>query len=337
MAVMATHRVRSSGWMTIVVLAAGLAVTPSSARAGDSDDAEETQPAAPSDDTETKETPAEEEPNEEEPAEEVPEEEPAEEAPEEEPAEPDESAPKEDAEPPVDSEPKKKDEDPPPKKEAPKKEAPAEGSKDKAPSKKAPAKPPKKSTRRAKSKAKSKAEPKEEREAEKKEVIRQVRPSRYIRIRARSVKLKSKSHDRLLDIAKRYHEDTGKKLLITGGDRTPHRQAELMYRMLAKGDDLLKLYTQVRLVLELTKIYESGKEKKRGARNIIRDMGKAITEQVKRGEYVSHHLAYTAADVRSRGLKDDHVLALRRAVNAVPGAKLVDERKSDAPHFHLSL
>lgn len=237
---------------------------------------------------------------------------------------------------PVEDEPKKAA----PKEKAPNKRAPDDdGHREKKkapPAKDAEKGPPARSRKSDKRRAKSDDED-EETETEKKEVIHQVRPNRHIRIRARSVKLKSKSRSRLLNIAKRYHEATGKKLLITGGDRTPHRQAELMYRMLAKGNDLLKLYTQVRLVLELTHIYEAGKEKKRGARNIIRDMGKAIKKQVERGQYVSHHLAFTAADVRSRGLKDAHVDALRKAVRAEPGAKLVDERKSDAPHFHLSL
>ncbi len=169
------------------------------------------------------------------------------------------------------------------------------------------------------------------------EVLRQVRPSRHITIRARSVKLKASSHERLLNIARRYHEATGRKLVITGGDRTPLRQAQLMVRKLAQGDDLLKLYTQVRLVLEIQKTYEQGKRDKKGERQIIRAVADVIAKQVKRGQYVSHHLAYTAADVRSRGLKDSDVAALRAAVKAEPGATLVDERNTEAPHFHLGL
>jgi len=41
--------------------------------------------------------------------------------------------------------------------------------------------------------------------------------------------------------------------------------------------------------------------------------------------------------VRSRGLRDEHVEALEEAVKCVAGARLVDERDSEAPHFHLSL
>ena len=110
-----------------------------------------------------------------------------------------------------------------------------------------------------------------------------------------------------------------------------------MYRKLAKGDNLLKLYTKVRLVLEVMKVYERMKAENKSRRRIIGEMGKTIAKQVERGEYISRHLSFTAADVRSRGLTDEQVRALEAAVKAEAGARLVDERKSEAPHFHLSL
>ncbi len=190
---------------------------------------------------------------------------------------------------------------------------------------------------KAEKKAEKKKAAEDEEEPEEEEKIRKVRPNRHITIRARSVKLKESSRKRLLSIAKRYHGETKRKLVITGGDRTPHRQAQLMYRKLKKGDNLLKLYTKARLVLQVMKVYENGQDKNHSRRKIIRAMGKTIAKQVERGEFISRHLAFSAADVRSRGLKDKHVKALKAAVKAEAGARLVDERKSEAPHFHLSL
>lgn len=164
-----------------------------------------------------------------------------------------------------------------------------------------------------------------------------LRGNRHLRIRARSVKLRKSAYDRIREIAKRYHEATKRKLVVTGGDRTPRRQAELMYRKLSKGENLLRLYTRVRLVMPLMKAYEQGKKEKRGRRRILREMTKIISQQVEKGQFVSRHLANTAADVRSRGLKEEQVKALEAAVRGVAGARLVDERESEAPHFHLSL
>jgi hypothetical protein len=66
-------------------------------------------------------------------------------------------------------------------------------------------------------------------------------------------------------------------------------------------------------------------------------MAKVIQEQTEQGEFVSRHLEFSAADVRSRDLPESHVDALRAAVRAEPGVQLVDERDSTAPHLHLNL
>jgi hypothetical protein len=66
-------------------------------------------------------------------------------------------------------------------------------------------------------------------------------------------------------------------------------------------------------------------------------MTKVIRAQVQRGEFVSRHLEFAAADVRSRDLSEAEVEALRAAVREEPGAQLVDERDGAAPHLHLNL
>lgn len=158
-----------------------------------------------------------------------------------------------------------------------------------------------------------------------------------LRIKPRRARLRESAYTRLHAIAEHYREATGKKLVVTGGGRKPGLQATLMYDMMADGKNLLHLYVQVALVRPLIKTFEEGKEKRWGRRRTVNAMTGIIEEQVKKGLYVSRHLAHTAADVRSRGLSDEHVEALKEAVSAVKGARLVDERNGNAPHFHLSL
>ncbi|MEM9875309.1 MAG: hypothetical protein AAF928_10470 [Myxococcota bacterium] len=169
------------------------------------------------------------------------------------------------------------------------------------------------------------------------EPLRRMRSGRFVNVRARSVRLRESAYDRLLDIAKRYHAATRRKLVVTGGDRTPKRQAELMYRKLDNGEDLVRLYIQTALVIPIVDAFERGQANDDSRQRIIFRMTRIIAKQVKEGRYVSRHLAHTAADVRSRGLRDEHVEALIEAVDEVDGARLVDERDSEAPHFHLSL
>jgi hypothetical protein len=142
----------------------------------------------------------------------------------------------------------------------------------------------------------------------------------------------------LLGVAKRYRAATKKKLVITGGDRDAATQARLMFKKLEGGEDLLTLYSRTDLVLPILAAYQPAVAgQKRSERAIVRAMTQVIRAQVSRGEFVSRHLAFAAADVRSRDLSEAEVAALRAAVRDEPGVQLVDERDSTAPHLHLNL
>lgn len=170
------------------------------------------------------------------------------------------------------------------------------------------------------------------------EPLRWLKPSPHVLIvTKRNVHLRESAYQRVLAVAERYHAATGKKLIITGGDRTPLRQAELMHRKLAEGENLLHLYKQSHLVRPLMEVFERSKHAGWGPKRTTSEMGMIIEAQVKKGEYVSRHLAHTAVDVRSRGLGDEQIAALKAAVEEVKGTRLVDERDTEAPHFHLSL
>jgi hypothetical protein len=174
-------------------------------------------------------------------------------------------------------------------------------------------------------------------DGETKPTIVQVAPNRHLQVKARSLRLTEESADRLRRIAARFHSETGRQIVITGGDRGADRQAALMYKKLENGEDLLKLYARDDLVLPVVAAYRAGKGASRSKDAVTRSMTRIIEDQMAHKEYLSRHLDFTAADVRSRDLTPEQVDALIGAVRAEPGVQLVDERDSAAPCFHLTL
>ncbi len=180
--------------------------------------------------------------------------------------------------------------------------------------------------------------PKTTKRRSKPEPTESVRPGRDLEVAARSLRLTKSAKQRLLGIAKRFRAATKKKLVITGGDRDAATQARLMFKKLEGGEDLLVLYARTDLVRPILAAYELARANGKGSdRAVIRAMTKVIRAQVQRGEFVSRHLEFAAADVRSRDLSEAEVEALRAAVREEPGAQLVDERDGAAPHLHLNL
>lgn len=174
-------------------------------------------------------------------------------------------------------------------------------------------------------------------EGEEPPVIRAVAPNRHLTVKAKSLRLTEPSAERLLRIAKRYHAATGQPIVVTGGDRGAARQAALMYKKLTHGEDLLKLYARDDLVRPIVAAYERGKREGLTRKRITRAMTEVIAKQMADRQYVSSHLAFTAADVRSRDMTSAQEAAFFAAVKAEPGVRLVDERASASPCFHLGL
>lgn len=177
----------------------------------------------------------------------------------------------------------------------------------------------------------------DEKDKEEDREVRKYASNRDMQVVAKSLRLTRSAGDKLLLIAAAYHEQTGRKLVITGGDRSAERQAELMYKKLENGEDLLEIYARDDLVREIMDAYDAAKSEERSKKGIVSAMGRAIEDQIERGQYVSRHLDFTAADVRSRDLEPEHIEALRSAVRSQPGARFVDETESVAPHIHLNL
>jgi hypothetical protein len=168
------------------------------------------------------------------------------------------------------------------------------------------------------------------------QAARLVRTGPDLDVQTGNLRLTDAARGRLERIAARFHKVTKRRLVITGGSRTPTRQAELMHEKLEHGDDLLVLYEKASAV-EVRAAYREGvKRHFTKARQItaIRDV---ILGQIKRGIYISRHLQAGAADVRSINMTPARVQAFRAAVAAEPGVVLLDERDAAEQHFHLSL
>jgi hypothetical protein len=169
------------------------------------------------------------------------------------------------------------------------------------------------------------------------EKVRRVRGGPHLDVHARDLRLTDTDRGKLERIAERYHKATKKRLYITGGTRTPERQAQLMYEKLAHGDDIVHLYENQHAAAEVLASYKDAKAKGQRKRELVKTLKATIAAQIARGEYVSKHLKSGAVDVRSRDMTPDREKAFRAAVAAEPGVHLVDERKSAEPHLHLSL
>jgi hypothetical protein len=166
---------------------------------------------------------------------------------------------------------------------------------------------------------------------------RKVKAGPHLEIHARDMRLDDVARERLERIAARYFKATRRKLVLTGGTRTPERQAELMHAKLVKGEDIVALYENKPAATEVLAEYREGVAKGLSKKAMIQALRARIESLISRRSYVSKHLKSGAADVRSRDMKPRHVEAFRAAVKEESGVVLLDERGSAEPHFHLSL
>lgn len=168
------------------------------------------------------------------------------------------------------------------------------------------------------------------------QATRLVRTGDDLDVQTGNLRLTDAARGRLERIAARFHKVTKRRLVITGGSRTPTRQAELMHEKLDHGDNLLALYEKA-LATEIQSAYREGMKRHFAKPRQIVAIREVIVAQIKRGLYVSRHLQAGAADVRSINMTPARVQAFRAAVAAEPGVVLLDERDAAEQHFHLSL
>jgi hypothetical protein len=169
------------------------------------------------------------------------------------------------------------------------------------------------------------------------EPIGKVAGTHHMEVLARDLRLTDTNADRLRRIATRYWKATRKRLVVTGGTRTPLRQAQLVFEKMKHGDDIVAIYENKAAATELRNAYRDAVAKGLKRKGAIRAMREAIEAQIARGVYVSKHLKSGAVDVRSWDMEGELEKALREAVKAEPGVTLMDERKGPEPHFHLNM
>jgi hypothetical protein len=169
------------------------------------------------------------------------------------------------------------------------------------------------------------------------EPLRRIAGTMHMEVLARDLRLTEANAQRLKRIAARYFKATRKRLVVTGGTRSPLRQAQLVYEKLKHGEDILALYENKGAATELRAAYRDAVAKGLKRKATIRAIREAIDAQIAQGIYISKHLRSGAVDVRSWNMSAAQEKALRDAVKQEPGASLQDEREGVEPHFHLNL
>jgi hypothetical protein len=169
------------------------------------------------------------------------------------------------------------------------------------------------------------------------EALRKVAGTTSMDVVARDLRLTDTNAERLKRIAARYFRATHKRLVVTGGTRTPQRQAQLMLAKLKRGEDIVAHYENTQAALEIRDVYRDGTSRRLTRKQMIRAIKSTISAQIERGVFVSKHLHAGAVDVRSWNMEGDLEQALREAVKQEPGVTLMDEREGPEPHFHLNL
>jgi hypothetical protein len=169
------------------------------------------------------------------------------------------------------------------------------------------------------------------------EPLRRIAGNMHMEVLARDLRFTPSNAQRLKRIAARYFKATRARLVVTGGTRSPLRQAQLVYEKLKHGDDILALYENKGAATELRNAYREAVAKGWKRKATIRAIRALIDAQIARGVYISKHLRSGAVDVRSWNMEGAKEKALREAVKQEPGASLMDERNGPEPHFHLNL
>jgi hypothetical protein len=171
--------------------------------------------------------------------------------------------------------------------------------------------------------------------AEKSEDLpRKVKSTSHLHVIAKDLKFNEARTQKLKRIADRYFEATHKRLVVTGGTRTPDKQAQLMVAKFLHGDAVERLYENRVAFKEIKKAFESARTTSRT--KLVKAVRDVILAQVARGEFISKHLQFAATDIRSHGMTPDREAAFKAAVAAETGVTLLDERDGPEAHFHLS-
>ncbi len=130
-------------------------------------------------------------------------------------------------------------------------------------------------------------------------------------------------------LASTYFQQTGVKIVITSGSRTPQSQAAAMYSNLSAGKTL-RIYKNQRAAKQIEHAYQQGKAARKSKQQTISDMASVIWTQMRSGIYISRHLHQGAVDVRTRGLSAQDQKTFISVANSL-GYSVIYE----GDHFHI--
>jgi hypothetical protein len=122
-------------------------------------------------------------------------------------------------------------------------------------------------------------------------------------------------------VGREFNQKTGRNLVVTGGARTPARQAEVMYDKFRDGDRSTYPGPSGR---EIQEIYDRGTADGQTREQILQNMATTIQSQKDAGHPVSRHLDDQALDFRSYKLNDREKAVLQDAIRNNAGIPLVE-------------
>lgn len=136
-----------------------------------------------------------------------------------------------------------------------------------------------------------------------------------------SIHLSNEMSDVAESVGREFNEKTGRNLVVTGGARTPARQAEVMYdKFRAGGRSTYKGPSGG----EILDIYDRGTAAGQTREQILQNMTTMIQSQKDAGHPVSRHLDDQALDFRSAGLNSHERAILQDAIHNNSGIPLVE-------------
>ena len=130
-----------------------------------------------------------------------------------------------------------------------------------------------------------------------------------------------------------FFRETGKRVVVTSGSRTPESQAKAMHTKHRLGVRLSRFYRSA-AAKEIEIAFRAAAQSGADREAIIAAGADVIRQQMARGVYISKHLMHDAVDIRSRDLTRRQKSLFRRLAREHGFRVLLETRP---PHFHLSL
>lgn len=158
-----------------------------------------------------------------------------------------------------------------------------------------------------------------------------IRASRHLKLKTNDIQLSPLVRAKMSQIADEYFKRTGKDLVITDGNRTPHDQAERIYDKILLHDE--NIYTNKKALAEIKAAYNEGAKRGESREQNVGRMRRVIKNQVNEGIYISKHLSGQGADVRIKLMSSTDREAFRQSVAKIGGARILNE----GDHWHIEV